>query len=106
MHVLCTKLGEFVPDKTINKLVLSELTAMQSVSWLLDGFPRMVPQAEVLSAQEQLHAVINLDVPAATIIARVKERWIHQPSGRVYNLSYNPPKVPGLDDVTGMLCSA
>ena len=97
--------GEFVPDKTINKLVLSELAAMQSVSWLLDGFPRTVPQAEVLAEQEQLHAVINLDVPAETIIARVKERWIHQPSGRVYNLSYNPPKVPGRDDITGLPCS-
>lgn len=29
------------------------------------------------------------------------DRWIHIPSGRVYNLSYNPPRVPGLDDVTG-----
>lgn len=74
---------------------------MRSVSWLLDGFPRTVVQAKALSQQEHLHTVLNLAVPPATIIARVRERWIHLPSGRVYNLSYNPPRVPGKDNETG-----
>lgn len=87
----------------MNRLVLSELGDMRSVSWLLDGFPRTVFQAKALSAQEHIHSVVNLNVPAATIIARVKERWIHLPSGRVYNLTYNPPKVPGIDDETGII---
>lgn len=44
--------------------------------------------------------VINLDVPWQVILKRIEERWIHEPSGRTYNLSFNPPKKAGLDDIT------
>jgi nucleoside-triphosphate--adenylate kinase len=44
---------------------------------------------------------VNLDVPDEVILARVSDRWVHLPSGRVYNLSYNRPRVDGLDDETG-----
>lgn len=45
--------------------------------------------------------MISLDVPDEVILNRISERWIHLPSGRVYNMSYNRPKVDGLDDETG-----
>ena len=45
--------------------------------------------------------VVNLDVADEIILGRISDRWVHLPSGRVYNLSYNPPKVAGLDDETG-----
>ena len=45
--------------------------------------------------------VVNLDVPDDVILGRISDRWVHLPSGRVYNLSYNPPKVAGHDDETG-----
>ena len=45
--------------------------------------------------------VVNLDVADEIILSRISDRWVHLPSGRVYNLSYNPPKVAGLDDETG-----
>jgi adenylate kinase len=45
--------------------------------------------------------VINICVPPSAILARITSRLVHPKSGRVYNLSYNPPRVPGLDDVTG-----
>lgn len=45
--------------------------------------------------------VVELDIPNDTIVDRIAERWVHPASGRVYNLSYNPPKVPGKDDITG-----
>ena len=45
--------------------------------------------------------VIALKVPTDEIINRLKDRWIHLPSGRVYNLLWNPPKVLGKDDETG-----
>ena len=45
--------------------------------------------------------VVHLDVPEEEILGRIKDRWIHAPSGRVYNSIYNPPKVAGIDDVTG-----
>ena len=48
-----------------------------------------------------LSLIVNLDVADEVILSRISDRWVHLPSGRVYNLSYNPPKVPGLDDVTG-----
>lgn len=75
-------------------------------SWLLDGFPRTLAQAQYLEAFLQprhapLNMVINICVPPATILARITTRLIHPPSGRVYNLEYNPPRVPGKDDVTG-----
>jgi adenylate kinase len=45
--------------------------------------------------------MVNLDVPDEIIIARISDRCVHLPSGRVYNMSYNKPKVPGFDDITG-----
>lgn len=54
------------------------------------------------SAQgDPLTLVINLSVADSVILSRISDRWIHIPSGRVYNLSYNPPKIPGRDDLTG-----
>jgi len=48
-----------------------------------------------------LNLVVNLDVPDEIILARISNRWVHLPSGRVYNLSYNQPRVDGIDDETG-----
>jgi adenylate kinase len=75
-------------------------------SWLLDGFPRTLSQANYLDSFLQprhspLNLVINICVPPSTILARISSRLIHPASGRVYNMSYNPPRVPGVDDVTG-----
>lgn len=48
-----------------------------------------------------LTLIINLDVADEIILNRISERYVHLPSGRVYNSSFNRPKVDGLDDVTG-----
>jgi nucleoside-triphosphate--adenylate kinase len=48
-----------------------------------------------------LNLVVNLDVSDEVIVSRISDRWVHLPSGRVYNLSYNRPRVDGLDDETG-----
>lgn len=96
------------------KFILSEIRNCHSLSWLLDGnilinntivtpefsvfliigFPRTLPQAEKLWAAERLDVVLNLNVPFDVIIDRVKGRWVHLPSGRVYNTDFNAPKVP------------
>ena len=60
---------------------------------ILQGFPRNVPQASRLIERERLDAVINLDVPFATIQERLGGRWTHLPSGRVYNDGFNPPRI-------------
>lgn len=48
-----------------------------------------------------LTLVVNLDVPDEVILGRISDRWVHLPSGRIYNMSYNRPKVEGVDDETG-----
>ncbi|KAG9354165.1 hypothetical protein JZ751_012289 [Albula glossodonta] len=97
----CIDQGQLVPDDIITRLILVELRNMGQSSWLLDGFPRTVRQAEALDDAYNINTVINLDVPFQTIKERLTSRWVHLPSGRVYNTSFNPPKITGLDDVTG-----
>jgi len=48
-----------------------------------------------------LNLVVNVDISDDVIMDWIADRWVHIPSGRVYSTSYNPPKVPGCDDVTG-----
>ncbi|CAG8698183.1 uncharacterized protein OCT59_002492 [Rhizophagus irregularis] len=98
--------GEFVPDDIMIELIGDELQRNKRQNWLLDGFPRTINQAMALDdnlnlSGQSLNLVINLQVPEEVILQRIMDRWIHVPSGRVYNLSYNPPKIHGIDDVTG-----
>ena len=70
--------------------------------YLFDGFPRTIPQADALKdAQVPVDFVLEIDVPAEEIIKRISGRRVHEASGRVYHIEYNPPKVAGKDDVTG-----
>lgn len=103
------KSGGLVPDETMISLIISELTTRQWLntksSWILDGFPRTVKQAppldEVLKDKAPLNVVLELKVPERVILDRIENRFVHAPSGRVYNLTFNPPKVKGKDDITG-----
>jgi adenylate kinase len=76
-------------------------TDQPSASFILDGFPRTASQADQLDAIVPINMVVNLQTPAEIIIDRICNRWVHAPSGRVYNTTFNPPKVEGQDDVTG-----
>ncbi|EFA06480.1 GTP:AMP phosphotransferase AK3, mitochondrial [Tribolium castaneum] len=93
--------GQLVPDDLMIKFITGEIQAVGNKPWLLDGFPRTVTQAGALWSVQTLDVVLNLVVPFDVIIERVKGRWVHLPSGRVYNTDFNAPKVPGKDDVTG-----
>lgn len=96
------KHGTLVPDNIMNVMIFNELRKLQGQSWILDGFPRNLAQAEALHKPETMPmVVIELVVPFEVIIERLKGRWIHMPSGRVYNMDFNKPKVPGKDDITG-----
>lgn len=70
-------------------------------SFILDGFPRTAPQAQVLSRILPMNLVFQLVTPIEIILSRMANRWTHAPSGRVYNVGFNDPKVPGKDDLTG-----
>mmetsp|Transcript_23343 Transcript_23343/g.34303 ORF Transcript_23343/g.34303 Transcript_23343/m.34303 type:complete len:298 (+) Transcript_23343:94-987(+) len=95
--------GSLVPDDLMIQLVLEDAKSVvaNGRSLLLDGFPRTIDQAIALDKSLDVDLVINLDIPTETIVQRISERWIHPASGRVYNNSYNPPKVEGKDDETG-----
>eukprot|EP00397_Hematodinium_sp_SG-2012_P029877 GEMP01031600.1.p1 GENE.GEMP01031600.1~~GEMP01031600.1.p1 ORF type:complete len:274 (+),score=70.50 GEMP01031600.1:97-918(+) len=95
--------GEFVPDDVMLKLIVEEIekTPEDKSRVLLDGFPRTVAQAEALEALMNINLSIVLDVPTEEIVERAKGRLIHEPSGRSYCSSYDPPKHEGIDDVTG-----
>ncbi|XP_050531652.1 GTP:AMP phosphotransferase AK3, mitochondrial isoform X2 [Daktulosphaira vitifoliae] len=95
--------GQLVPDDLMLKIIGNELNLLSLAdrSWLLDGFPRTKPQTLNLFKIAPVQVVISLDVPFDVIIDRVKGRWIHPSSGRVYNTDFNAPKIPGRDDITG-----
>jgi adenylate kinase len=95
--------GALVSDDTIVALVKDRLKAPDCASgYLFDGFPRTIPQADAMrEAGVALDYVVEIDVPDAAIIERMSGRRVHVASGRTYHIVYNPPKVPGKDDVTG-----
>ena len=70
-------------------------------SFILDGFPRTASQASQLDALVPINMAIHVHTPTEIILDRICNRWIHPPSGRTYNTTFNPPKVEGKDDVTG-----
>jgi adenylate kinase len=72
-----------------------------SASFVLDGFPRTAVQAVQLESIIPINLVVNIDTPSDIIIDRICNRWVHAPSGRVYNTTFNAPKVEGKDDITG-----
>lgn len=98
--------GSLMPDTTMMRLIGPELLKRRDSDWILDGFPRTDAQAQRLhefleDAHMPLTLIVHLIVPEDVILQRILDRWTHMPSGRVYNLSFNPPKRAGLDDVTG-----
>ena len=95
--------GRLVPDDLIVELVEERITRADCRNgFLFDGFPRTIPQAEALrDAGVKLDYVLEIAVADAVIIERLSGRRVHLPSGRTYHPIFNPPKVPGKDDVTG-----
>lgn len=113
--------GSLVPDEMILRLILSELkskswippstsladaapslpSSAPTASFILDGFPRTSPQASKLDSLIPINLVVSLITPVNIILGRIANRWVHAPSGRVYNTGFNKPKVEGKDDVTG-----
>jgi len=74
--------------------------------FILDGFPRTVPQAEKLNQmlqedKQKLDYAVELRIDDALLVSRITGRLIHAASGRTYHNEFNPPKTNGKDDVTG-----
>ncbi len=98
--------GELVPDDVIVDLVREHLAGMeQDRGVIFDGFPRTVPQAgamdEVLAAEgRSVDRVALLEADDAVLVKRIAGRR-SSPSGRVYNVYFDPPRREGFCDDTG-----
>ncbi|AAP95722.1 adenylate kinase [[Haemophilus] ducreyi] len=95
--------GKLVPDDLTVALVKDRIAQPDCAhGFLLDGFPRTIPQADALKdAGVKIDLVLEFDVADEVIVERMSGRRVHQPSGRTYHIIYNPPKVAGQDDITG-----
>ena len=101
------KAGQLVPDELVINLIADSMKEPECERGvLLDGFPRTAVQAAKLdemfaSNKKQIDRVIEFKVDEAILEERITGRWIHAASGRSYHTKFNPPKVAGVDDVTG-----
>ena len=95
--------GALVPDKLIIELVKERIQDEDcKQGFLLDGFPRTIPQAEAMKqASISIDIVIEIDVPDNVIVDRLSGRRTHLASGRIYHIQNNPPKMQDKDDITG-----
>ena len=95
--------GELVSDSLIIELVNSRIKSDDCANgFLFDGFPRTIPQAQALQATgTNIDCVIEIRVPDKEIVSRITGRRVHEGSGRVYHVMFNPPQVSGKDDETG-----
>jgi adenylate kinase len=95
--------GGLVSDDIILGLIKERIAQPDCDNgFLLDGFPRTIAQAEGLDAMGvKIDNVIEINVADEEIVKRIAGRRMHPQSGRTYHVKYNPPKVEGIDDVTG-----
>ena len=104
--------GRLVNDELVLRMVSDNLDKAECKNgFLLDGFPRTTVQAEKLEVmlekrQEPLDCVIEFNIDDGLLFRRICGRWFHLKSGRSYHEEFYPPKVPGKDDITGMLVCA
>lgn len=90
-----------VEDPLADAVLSAAASEDPSASFLLDGFPRTASQAESLDRIVPINWAVALRTPLDVIVERISGRWVHEPSGRVYNTGFNAPRVAGRDDVTG-----
>ncbi len=99
--------GDLVSDDLIMGIMGERLKEDDCKNgYLLDGFPRTIPQAEALKVLladmgEELDAVVNIDVPRDVILDRLTTRRTCTSCGEIYNVKSNPPKVEGVCDKCG-----
>ncbi len=99
--------GKLVPDELTIELLLDRVAQADCQNgYVLDGFPRTIPQAEVLTealakSGEKVDFAINVDVPDANIVHRMSGRRSCPKCGASYHIEYIPPKQEGICDTCG-----
>ncbi|MEI6625160.1 MAG: adenylate kinase [Thermoleophilia bacterium] len=99
--------GDLVPDDLVVRMLGERIAEPDAAGgFLLDGFPRTVPQAVALDQMlaergRPLDCVLVLDVSEEEVVRRISGRLVAK-NGRIYHELYDPPKVPGIDDDEGL----
>ncbi len=95
--------GQLISDNVIIDLIESRIQQADCANgFLLDGFPRTLPQAEAIRSNGIfIDFVIEIEIEDDEIVKRLSGRRIHPGSGRIYHILHNPPRIPNKDDVTG-----
>jgi adenylate kinase len=99
--------GDLVPDEVIVGVVLDRIKEPDAEDgFLLDGFPRTIPQADALEtalekAGRKLTAVLDIEVPDDELVRRLTGRRQCVEAGHPYHVENNPPKSPGVCDIDG-----
>lgn len=99
----CMSRGDLVPDEVVVGIVRDRLAEEDAAEgFILDGFPRTVPQAEALEkAGVGLDAVIEVQVDDALLVGRITGRISCRGCGAMYHVEYNPPAKEGVCDACG-----
>lgn len=94
--------GGLVPDSITIEMVRNRLAEPDcEKGFILDGFPRTIPQADALAEMVDLDAVVDFQISAEEVVERLSGRRMCPSTGRIYHIVFNPPKVDGKDDETG-----
>jgi adenylate kinase len=94
--------GDLVPDELTVELVKERLDHQDAQKgFILDGFPRTIPQADALKTISNIELVVNFVLTEDEIVRRLSGRRVHPGSGRTYHILFNPPNIENIDDVTG-----
>jgi adenylate kinase len=98
--------GQLVPDSVLIGIIKDRLAKDDiKAGWMLDGYPRTIPQADALekilpSLGQKMNVVLNVDVPDKELVGRLSGRRMCK-CGVSYHLQFNPPKAAGKCDVCG-----
>jgi len=95
--------GKLVPDELVLDMLFDRVARPDcAAGYVLDGFPRTLPQAEAFEARaEGERVVINIDVDDATLVSRLTERRTCRDCGNIHHLRFAPPKAEGVCDACG-----